>query len=38
MRIIMMMMMIEEAYTMTDTNHDGHTVYHDGHSTENVKN
>ena len=25
------------AYTMTATNHDGHKVYHDGHSNENVK-
>ena len=26
------------AYTMTAINHDGHKVYHDGHSNENVKN
>jgi len=25
-------------YTTTATNHDGHEVYHDGHSNENVKN
>ena len=24
--------------TMTDTNRDGHKVYHDDHSNENVKN
>jgi len=24
--------------TMTTTNHDGHKVYHDGHSNENVIN
>ena len=26
------------SYTMTATNHDGHKVYHDGHSNENMKN
>jgi len=26
------------ATTMMATNHDGHKVYHDGHSNENVKN
>jgi len=26
------------AYTITATNHDGHKVYHDGHSNENMKN
>ena len=24
------------AYTLTATNHDGHKIYHDGHSNENV--
>jgi len=26
------------AYTMMATNHDDHTVYHDGHSNTNVNN
>jgi len=29
-------MSTDRAYTMTATNHDGHKVYHDGHSNENV--
>jgi len=28
----------KRAYTMMAKNHDGHKVYHDGHSNENVKN
>ena len=28
---------IRWAYTMSATNHDGHKIYHDGHSNENVK-
>ena len=36
MKFVSLLLPIGRAYTMT--NHDGHKVYHDGQSNENVKN